>query len=92
MHRKEIRWSLGSFPSGAGKFSTMCLFVHVSEHGQVHLEGLIRMPYSDRPKRGGGIGIPRSFLDMARVSRRSIRLNTMSHVQHEDNVATVEVA
>lgn len=47
-----------AFPMGDGEFSSMSIGVRVHESGLIELTGLIRMPYSNRPKEGGGIAIP----------------------------------
>jgi hypothetical protein len=68
MTRRKL--SLGAFPvDGCDPFATCCLFLHVQANGEMHIEGMIRMPYSDRPKRGGGKAIPRSWLSLSTVGR-----------------------
>jgi hypothetical protein len=52
-----------SFPAGDGAFSTFCLSVRVYHTERVELQGFIRMPYSNRPKEGGGIAVPSRALN-----------------------------
>lgn len=49
-------------------YSSLCLFMAVSRTGHIRFEGMLRMPYSDRPKRGGGKGVPQAFLNVSPVS------------------------
>lgn len=53
-----------AFPCGDGAHSTFVLGVRVHSTGFVELTGLIRMPYSNRPKVGGGIAVPYRALNV----------------------------
>lgn len=89
---KTRKWSLGAFPvNGCDPFATMCMFARVREDGRLDFEAFIRIPFSDRPKRGGGKVVPRSwlaestvFLDVKRSQRSSVL-----HVEHAANVHAV---
>lgn len=53
-----------AFPCGDGQHSTFILGVRVRENGGIELTGLIRMPYHNRPKEGGGIAVPYKALNV----------------------------
>lgn len=53
-----------SIPVGHDKFSSMSIGVRVHQTGLIELTGLIRMPYSNRPKEGGGIAVPYRALNV----------------------------
>ena len=60
-----------AFPCGDGPFSTLILGCRVHESGFVELTGFLRMPYSNRPKVGGGWAIPYRALNVnSRVMTR----------------------
>lgn len=40
------------------EFNTFCLGVRVNGIGNVHVIGMVRIPYNKRPKRGGGRAVP----------------------------------
>jgi hypothetical protein len=84
---KARKFSLGSFPvNGCDPFGSMCLFLRVSPAGELRLEGMIRVPFSDRPIRGGGKGVPRSWLDVRACLDAFPTLNTFPTFYNEQNV------
>lgn len=40
------------------KFGTFCLSVRVTATGKARNVAMVRKPYSDRPRRGGGKAVP----------------------------------
>lgn len=47
-----------AFPAGHGQHTTFILGVRVWHTGRIEYTGLLRMPYSNRPKEGGGKSVP----------------------------------
>lgn len=46
-----------------GAFWSLAIGIRVWENGRMEYTGLVRMPYSNRPKKGGGIAVPYGALN-----------------------------
>lgn len=64
-HRKIHAFA---FPVGGSEFCIAQMFVRVAKNGRVNLDGMVRMPYSNRPKRGGSRAIPYKALNPVEVT------------------------
>jgi hypothetical protein len=64
-----------AFPIENGPHSTFILGTRVHASGFIEMTGLLRMPYQNRPRYGGGIAIPYSALNV------TSKVKTREHVK-----------